>query len=344
MYNMSIRFGLGPVFWSGVGMKLIIQIPCYNEEATLGAVIEDLPRELPGVDCIEYLVIDDGCTDKTVEVARAHGVDHILSLGRNQGLVVAFIKGLSKCVELGADIIVNTDGDHQYQGKYVPDVIAPILAGYSDIVVGARPIDKIAHFSWLKKKLQKIGSRVVRQLSGTDVPDTTSGFRAYSAEAAMRLHVFNRYTYTLETIIQAGHMKMKISHVPIDVNPKTRPSRLFRSEFDYVKKSCPIILRSYIIYKPLRTFFYASLVPGFLGLVLCARFLYYYIVGRGSGYVQSLILAAVCLTISFNLIVLGILADLISANRNLSHEILFNSRAGMLKTGKSGSLSDDSGE
>ena len=328
-------------------MKLIIQIPCYNEEATLGAVIEDLPRELPGVDCIEYLVIDDGCTDKTVEIAREHGVDHILSLGKNQGLAVAFIKGLGKCVELGADIIVNTDGDHQYQGKYVQDVIGPILAGQSDIVVGSRPIDRIEYFSWMKKKAQRLGSYVVRQLSGTDLPDVTSGFRAYSAEAAMRLHLFNPYDYALETIIQAGHMKMKISHVPIDVNPKTRPSRLFGSEFDYVKQSCPIILRSYIIYKPLRTFFYASLVPGFLGLALCARFLYYFIVGGGSGYVQSLILAAVCLIIAFNLIVLGILADLISANRNLSHEILFNIRTRTLKTGKtgkSGSLSDDRGE
>jgi len=318
-------------------MKLIIQIPCYNEEETLAGVIADLPRQLPGVDCIEYLVIDDGCTDNTVDVARRHGVDHILSLGTNKGLAVAFMKGLARCVELGADIIVNTDGDHQYQGRYVQDVIAPILAGQSDIVVGSRPIDRIEYFSWMKKKAQRLGSYVVRQLSGTDIPDVTSGFRAYSAEAAMRLHVFNPYDYALETIIQAGHMKMKISHVPIDVNPKTRPSRLFRSEFHYVWQSWPIILRSYIIYKPLRTFFYASLPPGILGLVLCVRFLWNYLAGRGSGYVQSLILAAICLIISFNLMVLGILADLISANRNLSHEILFNSRVGKLKPPRSDS-------
>jgi len=314
-------------------MKLIIQIPCYNEEETLAAVLGDLPRELPGIECIEYLVIDDGCTDRTVEVARANGAHHVLSLGRNQGLAVAFIEGLHRCVELGADVIVNTDGDHQYQGKYVGDVIKPILSGQSDIVVGSRPIDSIEYFSWLKKKAQRAGSYVVRQLSGTDIPDVTSGFRAYSAGAALRLHVFNPYDYALETIIQAGHMQMKISSVPIDVNPKTRKSRLFKSEFHYVGQSWPIILRSYVIYKPLRTFFYAAAAPGLVGLVLCIRFLWHYFTGAGSGYVQSLILAAVCLIVSFNLVVLGILADLISTNRRLIHESLFMGRRRMYRGG-----------
>lgn len=306
-------------------MKLIIQIPCYNEEETLPAVIADLPRQIDGVDEIEYLVIDDGCTDKTAEVAKKNGVHHVLSLGTNQGLAVAFMAGLQRCVELGADMIVNTDGDHQYQGRYVKDVIVPIMEGKSDIVVGTRPIDNIEYFSWLKKKLQRIGSHVVRQLSGTDIPDVTSGFRAYSAEAALKLCVFNPYDYALETIIQAGHMGIKISHVPIDINPKTRISRLFKSEFHYVAQSCPIILRSYIIYKPLRTFFYTSLVPGSVGLFLCLRFLYYYLKGE-TGFVQSLVLAAICLVIAFLMLVLGILADLISANRMLSQEILYNSK------------------
>jgi len=308
-------------------MKLIIQIPCYNEADTLPDVIEDLPRELPGIDVVEYLVIDDGCTDNTAQVARDCGVHHVLSLGTNQGLAVAFMKGLHRCVELGADIIVNTDGDHQYQGKYVADVVVPIVEGKSDIVVGSRPIDQIEYFSWLKKKLQRLGSYAVRKLSSTDIPDATSGFRAYSAEAAMRLHVFNPYDYALETIIQAGHMNMKISHVPINVNPKTRESRLFKSMFHYVGLSLPIIFRSYVIYKPMRTFFYCSLPPGIVGLFLCFRFLYYYLTSSASGYIQSLILAAVLLIVSFNLVVLGILADLISANRKMLHENLFHSQS-----------------
>lgn len=308
-------------------MKLIIQIPCYNEEETLPEVIADLPREIPGVDVVEYLVIDDGCTDRTAEVARENGVHHVLSLGKNQGLAVAFIKGLHRCVELGADIIVNTDGDNQYQGKYAKDVAIPIIEGKSDIVIGTRPIDKMEYFSWLKKKTQRLGSYVVRQLSGTDVPDATSGFRAYSAEAALKLHVFNPYDYALENIIQAGHMGMKISHVPIDINPKTRESRLFKSEYHYVMQSWPILLRSYVIYKPLRTFFYCSLIPGIPGLILCFRFLYHFIVSRSSGYVQSLILAAVLLIMSFHLMALGILADLISTNRRLCHENLYATRA-----------------
>lgn len=313
-------------------MKLIIQIPCYNEAETLPGVIDDLPRELPGIDQIEYLVIDDGCTDNTAEIARKCGVHHILSLGINQGLASAFIKGVRRCVELGADIIVNTDGDHQYQGKYVEDVIRPILKKEAEIVVGSRPIESNKDFSWLKKRLQNLGSRVVRQLSGTDIPDAPSGFRAYTADAALRLHIFNEYDYALETIIQAGHMRIPIAHVPIDVNPKTRKSRLFPSELHYVRWSIPILIRSYITYKPLRTFFYAAIPPGLAGVGIGIRFLYHYFSPQSAtGYIQSLILAAILILISFQLLVLGIVADLISANRRLMHETLYNIRKNEIK-------------
>ncbi len=309
-------------------MKLIIQIPCYNEANTLAGVINDLPRELAGIDQIEYLVIDDGSTDGTAEVARRSGVHHIVSLGSNRGLAVAFLAGIRKCLDLGADIIVNTDGDNQYQGGCIKDLVAPVMESKLDIVVGARPIETIEHFSWPKKKLQRIGSRVVRQFSGTDIPDTTSGFRAYSARAAMELHVFNRYTYTLETIIQAGHMNMRIGHVSVQVNPKTRESRLITSIPRYVWRSVSIILRSYVMYKPLRTFLYFSLPPGIAGLALCLRFLYFFFGrGPGTGHIQSLILAAMLLIVSFLLLSLGILGDLISANRRLIQEVLFGTRS-----------------
>jgi glycosyltransferase involved in cell wall biosynthesis len=313
-------------------MKLIIQIPCYNEEKTLPEVIGDLPRQLPQVDEIEYLVIDDGSTDRTVEVARELGVHHILSLGSNQGLATAFAKGIIKSLESGADIIVNTDGDNQYKAEYIKELIAPIVRGEKDIVIGARPIDDIEEFSWVKKKLQQLGSFVVRRFSGTDVPDTTSGFRAYSAEAATKLVVFNRYTYTLETIIQAGHMNMRIGQVPIQVNPGTRQSRLISSIPRYIWRSVSIILRSYVTYKPLRTFFYASLVPTIIGLAICLRFLYYFFTEQTSGHVQSLILAAILLLIGFHLFTLGIVADLSSANRKLIHEILYLVRSRKDKT------------
>jgi len=303
-------------------MKLIIQIPCYNEENTLPEVIRDLPRELPGVDQIEYLVIDDGSSDNTVRVARDLGVHHIHCLGSNQGLATAFLAGIRKCLQLGADLIVNTDGDNQYCGACIKDLINPIVAGRLDIVVGARPIDEIEHFSWFKKKLQRMGSHVVRQFSHTDVPDTTSGFRAYAAAAAMRLHVFNRYTYTLETIIQAGHMNMRIGHVDITVNPKTRESRLISSIPRYVWRSGSTIIRSYVTYRPLRTFFYLAVVPGLLGFALMVRWLWL----GAKGHVPSLIMASVMLTGAFLLLVLGILADLISANRKLIQETLFATR------------------
>jgi len=325
-------------------MKLIIQIPCYNEEKTLPEVVADLPREIEGIDTIELLVIDDGSRDRTIEVARNLGVHHILPMGSNRGLAVAFLRGIQRCVELGADLIVNTDGDNQYDGTCIPDLIRPVAEGRLDIVVGARPIEGIEHFSWSKKKLQQIGSRVVRQFSGTDIPDTTSGFRAYSAEAAMKLHVFNRYTYTLETIIQAGHMDLRIGHMPIRVNAKTRESRLISSIPRYVRRSASIILRSYITYKPLRTFLYCSVVPGLLGLALCIRYLFFFFSGRGGGHLQSLLLAAILLIMMFLLWVLGILADLISANRKLIQEQLYLSRRVHLSQTAEGSVQDGANE
>ncbi len=318
-------------------MKLIIQIPCYNEEETLPEVMRDLPRELPGVDRIEYLIIDDGSSDNTVEVARRLGVHHVVRQGRNQGLARAFLAGMRRCLELGADIIVNTDGDNQYQGRCIGNLIAPIVNEHMDIVVGVRPIDNIEHFSWLKKRLQRLGSGVVRQFSDTDIPDTTSGFRAYSAEAAMRLHVFNSYTYTLETIIQAGHMNMKIAHVPIKVNPQTRESRLISSIPGYIWRSGTIILRSYLYYRPLRTFVVSGIVVGLLGLILLVRWL---LLGA-SGHYPSLIMASVILNASFLLFVIGFLADLISANRKLIQENLFATRFSMYKqTGQPVSFMD----
>jgi len=304
-------------------MKIIIQIPCYNEEKTLPGVFEDLPKQIPGVDHVEYLVINDGSTDKTLDVARKLGVHHILDLGTNQGLATAFLKGVAKCLELGANIIVNTDGDNQYRADCIKDLVKPIVEGRLDIVVGARSIRDIEHFSWIKKILQQFGSRVVRQFSDTNIPDATSGFRAYSAEAAMRLHVFNRYTYTLETIIQAGHMNMRIGHVPIQVNPKKRESRLISSIPNYLWRSAAIIVRSYITYKPLRTFFYLSLIPAVFGIAICFRFLYYYLTGNGTGHIQSLILAMILLLLSFYLLVLGILADLLAVNRRLLEDMQF---------------------
>jgi glycosyltransferase involved in cell wall biosynthesis len=323
-------------------MKLIIQIPCYNEADTLAGVINDLPRQLEGIDQIEYLVIDDGSGDDTAEVARRLDVHHVVSLGSNRGLAAAFLAGIEKCLELGADIIVNTDGDNQYRGDCIKDLVAPVIQSRLDIVVGARPIETIGHFSWPKKKLQRIGSLVVRQFSGTDIPDTTSGFRAYSAAAAMKLHVFNQYTYTLETIIQAGHMNMRIGHVPVQVNPKTRESRLISSIPLYVWRSVSIILRSYVMYKPLRTFFYFSLTPGFAGLVLYLRFFYFFVMkGSGAGHVQSLILGTMLLIVSFLLLSLGILGDLISANQRLIQDSIFVTR---WKSYKENTTARDRGE
>ena len=301
--------------------KLIIQIPCFNEEKTLPATLLDLPRELPGVDCVEWLIIDDGSTDRTVEVAKAHGVDHIIRHLRNLGLARAFMTGLEACIQFGADIIVNTDADNQYVAADIPNLIAPILSGKAQMVIGARPIGSIESFSTLKKILQKIGSWFVRKLSNVDVPDAPSGFRALSREAAMQLHVFNEYTYTLETIIQAGHKRIAVTSVPIRTNPQLRPSRLIRSIPRYIFSSGLTMARIFMTYQPFNFFVIPGLVGLAIGILIGLRFLYFYLTSGGQGHIQSLILAAVLLSLGGFLVITGLLADLISVNRKLLEKI-----------------------
>src|SRR3954465_5516366 len=274
-------------------MKLIIQIPCFNEAAQLPETLAQIPRSVPGFDEVEWLVIDDGSVDETVEVARAHGVTHVVRLTNNKGLAAAFQAGLDACLKLGADVIVNTDADNQYHGGDIPKLVEPILAGKADMVIGDRETDKIEDFSPLKKRLQRLGSVVVRRASNTQVPDTTSGFRAYNREAALQVQVVSKFTYTLETIIQAGKMLVAVDHVPIRTNPKTRPSRLFPSMWAYVRRNATSIFRIYTIYEPLRVFMTAAAVLGVIALLLWGRFAYFYIFETGRGHVQSLILGAV---------------------------------------------------
>jgi glycosyltransferase involved in cell wall biosynthesis len=298
-------------------MKLIIQIPCYNEEATLGITLSALPRQLPGIDAVEWLVIDDGSTDGSGEVARTHGVDHLVRLPRNGGLARAFMAGIEASLREGADIIVNTDADNQYNAKEIPKLIKPILEGGADIVIGARPIDEIKHFSLTKKFLQRLGSWVVRRASGTDIPDATSGFRALNRNAAMRLNLFNKYSHTLETIIQVGHQGMAVTSVPIITNEELRPSRLVKSIPHYIGSSILTITRIFMTYRPFNFFAIPGVISFSIGMLLSLRFLYFYIAGNGSGHVQSLILAALLLGTGFFLCVVGLLADLISVNRQL---------------------------
>ncbi len=305
-------------------MKLIIQIPCLNEEETLPLTLGDLPKQIPGIDVIETLVIDDGSSDRTVEVARKLGVNHILSLGRHRGLAKAFKAGLDAALRLGADIIVNTDADNQYWGEDIRKLVQPILEGSAQMVVGERPIDKIEDFSPLKKKLQRLGSWVVRQMSKTDIPDTTSGFRAYSREVALKINVFSEFTYTLETILQAGNRGINLSHVAVRTNQKLRESRLFCSTPTYIRKSLVTLARSYTMYQPLRVFSYLGAIVMGLGALLSLRFFYSFIVDPGvSRHIQSLIVAAVLFIIGFQIMVIGLLADIISANRLLLEDILF---------------------
>lgn len=304
-------------------MKLIIQIPCHNEAETLPATINDFPDEITGIDHIEYLVVDDGSTDATVETARRLGVHHIVSLPRRRGLARAFEAGIRASLDLGADLIVNTDADNQYCAQDIPRIVEPILMGRADMVVGARPINDIEHFSKLKKALQRLGSWVVRLVSGTNVPDATSGFRAFSRETAMRLSVFSHYTYTLETLIQAGRSEMVVTWVPVHVNPPLRESRLIGSLGSYLKKSIVTIVRIFILYKPLRFFLLIGAIIFTAGFLLGLRFLYYYGIGEGQGHVQSLILAAILLLMGFQLGILGLVADLIASNRRLLEEIRF---------------------
>lgn len=302
-------------------VKLIIQVPCYNEEQALSVTLSALPRKIPGIDSIEWLIVDDGSQDRTTEVARAHGVDHIVSLSHHEGLTRAFVVGLEACLKAGADIIVNTDADNQYCADDIPKLIEPVLAGRADIVIGARPIPEIQHFSPLKKYLQRLGSYVMRVLSNTDVLDAPSGFRAMSREAAMQLHIFNRYTYTLESIIQAGQKGMAVTSVPIRVNPPLRPSRLVHSTPDYIRRQVLTMLRIFITYRPLRFFVTQSAVLVGAGTLIGVRFLYLYFTSGGTGHVQSLILAALLIIIGFFLGVVGLLADLIAVNRQLLEKL-----------------------
>ena len=307
-------------------MKLIIQIPCYNEAETLEVTLNDLPKHIDGIDEIEYLIIDDGSTDNTAEVAKKWGVHYVVRFRRNKGLARGFLAGLDACLRLGADIIVNTDADNQYCGADIEKLVQPILQKKADMVIGERPIDETEHFSWKKKKFQHLGSWVVRVASQTDVPDAPSGFRAYSREAAMRMNVVNEYTYTLETIIQAGQSKMAIGSVPIRTNPETRPSRLFSSMWRYMKRSASVITRSFVMYKPLKFFGTLGTIIFALGVLLGIRFLVYLGMGEGSGHVQSLILTAVLLMIGFQTIIMGLLGDTVAANRKILEDVQYHVR------------------
>lgn len=301
--------------------KLIIQIPCYNEEETLGVTLAALPRHLPNIDTVEWLIIDDGSLDGTVEVAKANGVDHIVQFTTNQGLAKAFMAGLEASLKAGADIIVNTDADNQYCAEDIPLLIQPILLDQAEIVIGSRPISQIRHFSPTKKFLQKLGSWVVRLASNTDIPDAPSGFRAFSRDAAMQVNVFNEYTYTLETIIQAGQKGIAITSVPIRTNPMLRPSRLVRSTHSYVFRSLFTILRIFMVYKPLRFFLILGSIPFTFGVLLGIRWLIFLIIGTERTRIPSLILTAILILIGFQLWMFGLIADLMAANRKLMEEI-----------------------
>ena len=302
-------------------MKLVIQIPCYNEEETLGLTLQALPKSIEGVDEIQILVIDDGSIDKTLEVARQNSVNNFVKLQKNVGLAKAFSAGLAESIKLGADIIVNTDADNQYNASDIEKIVKPIIEARADIVIGARPIENIQHFSFVKKLLQKLGSWVMRLVSSTKIADATSGFRAFSREAALRINVFDNYTYTLETIIQAKAKGLDIISIPISVNPELRKSRLIKNVFDYIKRSTFTMIRMFIVYRPFR--FFAAigclfLIPGFfLGL----RFLYYYFIHAGQGHIQSLILAAVLIITGVQVGLIAVLADLLSINRKLLEDI-----------------------
>src|SRR5918995_1303374 len=308
-------------------MKLIIQIPCFDEEATLPETLGDLPRAIEGIGEVEWLVIDDGSTDRTVEVAREHGVHHIVRLTNNRGLAAAFQAGLDASLKLGADIVVNTDADNQYYGGDIPKLVAPILDGQADMVIGDRETDQIDHFSPLKKRLQRLGSAVVRRASGTDVPDTTSGFRAYNREAALQMQVVSKFTYTLESLIQAGKMLVAVDHVPIRTNPKTRESRLFPSMWAYVRRNAVAIFRVYTLYEPLRVFLAAAAVAALIGAVIWTRFLYFYFFSDDpGGHIQSLILGSTPFIVAVQLAALGVIGDILAGTRVIQQRALERGR------------------
>jgi glycosyltransferase involved in cell wall biosynthesis len=319
--------------------KLIIQIPCYNEEKTLPITLAELPRHLPGVDQIEWLIISDGSTDRTIEVAKEHGVDHIVSFEHNQGLAKGFMAGLEACLKAGADIIVNTDADNQYCAEDIPALIEPILRGQAEIVVGERPIRKIRHFAPHKKLLQRLGSWVVQLASSTSIPDAPSGFRAISRNAALRLNVFSEYTYTLETIIQAGQKGMAITSVPIRVNyidgKPLRPSKLMKGIWSYIQRSIFTIFRIFMTYRPMQFFMTLGSVPLTLGMLLCLRWLWLFLIlGSVKPRVPSLILAAVLILVGFQLWMFGLVADLMAVNRKLLEDIQLRMRRTEFKAGK----------
>lgn len=307
-------------------MKLIIQIPCYNEEETLEIALNDLPKHIDGIDEIEYLIINDGSKDNTVEVARKWGINYVVNFKRNKGLAHGFMAGIDACLRNGADIIVNTDADNQYVADDIEKLIKPILEGKSDIVIGERPIAQTEHFSPLKKKLQHFGSWVVRKASNSDIPDAPSGFRAFSREAALRLNVTNEYTYTLETIVQAGRNKIAQTSVPIRTNGELRPSRLFNSMMGYVKKSMITILRAYLMYSPLKTFSIMAVIIFLFGFGIDVRYLVYMAMGDGAGHTQSLILGSTLIMMGFMTFVIGLLADIIAKNRKILEDVQYHVR------------------
>jgi glycosyltransferase involved in cell wall biosynthesis len=307
-------------------MKLIVQIPCYNEETTLAQTVRNIPRTIEGIDEVAILVIDDGSTDRTVEVANMSGVDHIVSFNKNKGLASAFIMGLDTSIKLGADIIVNIDADNQYKGEDIPKLIKPILEGKVDIVVGDRQTHTIEHFSFTKRVLQGLGSWVVRKFSDTNIADTTSGFRAYSRDAALRLNIVSPFTYTLESIIQAGKKNMNIVHLPIRTNKPTRKSRLFKNIPSYIQRSVVTIIRMYTMYQPLRVFFFIGITFFTLGSLGILRFLYYFFTTGGVGHVQSLVVSGTLIILGFLLLMIGLVADIISFNRRLIEDTLYRVR------------------
>ena len=302
-------------------MKLIIQIPCYNEAEALPVTLSALPREVPGFDSVEWLIIDDGSTDETVKVAQENGVNHIVRHTRNQGLAKSFMTGLEASLRCGADVIVNTDADNQYNAEDIPALVAPVVGCRADIVVGSRPIDAIGHFSLLKKLLQKLGSYVVRTLSGTDVQDAPSGFRAMSRRAAQRLVVFNDYTYTLETMIQAGQHNMSVMSVPVRVNVDLRPSRLVKSIPSYIRQSVMTMVRIFVVYRPFRFFMSVGLILFGVGFLIGLRYLVLRFYGEGQGHIQSVILAGILLGMGFQTVLIAFIADLQAANRKLLEDI-----------------------